>query len=244
MVSDPRVIKICRDKVSTQTFLESNSFVVPRMYSEADLEDAEKLTFPLFVKPRDGSSSINAFRVNDPDELRVCLRSVKNAIVQDYVQGDEYTVDCFLDFEGNVVTIVPRLRIATRGGEISKGRIVKDKAIIAEVKRLLTLLKPIGPVTVQCIRTGRGIEFLEINPRFGGGAPMSILAGADSCENLYRLLMGQRLEYSEDYTDGLLFLRFDASICLNGNMELVDCDARGQLSAGLAVDSITRRRLP
>ena len=55
---------------------------------------------------------------------------------------------------------------------------------------------------------------------------MSILAGATHAR-IYRLLMGQRL-YSEDYTD-FSFFRFDASICPNGNMELVDCDARGQL---------------
>ena len=76
LVSDPRVIKICRDKVSTQTFLESNSFVVPRMYSEVDLEDGET-NLSAFCEATGRSSSINAFRVNDPDELRVCLRSVK-----------------------------------------------------------------------------------------------------------------------------------------------------------------------
>lgn len=137
------------------------------------------------------------------------------------MEGKEFTVDTFLDFNSNIITIVPRLRIATRSGEISKGRIVKDREIVAEVKRLLTVLKPIGHITVQCMKTKRGIEFIEINPRFGGGAPMSIKAGADSCENLYKLLMGERLHYNEDYRDNLLFLRFDSSICLNENMEVV-----------------------
>ena len=73
-------------------------------------------------------------------------------------------------------------------------------------------LKPIGQITVQCMKTERGIEYIEINPRFGGGAPMSIAAGADSCENLYRLLQGEELKYRDDYRDGATFLRFDASI--------------------------------
>mgnify|MGYP003310279869 CR=1 FL=1 len=117
---------------------------------------------------------------------------------------------------------VPRQRIATRSGEIIKGRIVKDREIIENVKRLLEVLKPIGQITIQCMKTDDGIKYIEINPRFGGGAPMSITAGANSCENLYRLLMGQQLEYNEEYKENLLFLRFDSSIALNENMEKID----------------------
>jgi carbamoyl-phosphate synthase large subunit len=71
------------------------------------------------------------------------------------------------------------------------------------------------------MKTKKGIEYIEINPRFGGGAPMSIQSGADSCENSYRLLMGERLEYNENYRDNIIFLRFDYSICLDENMELI-----------------------
>ena len=50
---------------------------------------------------------------------------------------------------------------------------------------------------------------------------MSIDAGADSCANLYRLLSGETLDYNEDYTDGLTFVRFDSSIMLDENMERI-----------------------
>ena len=80
-------------------------------------------------------------------------------------------------------------------------------------------LKPIGHITVQCMKTRRGIEYIEINPRFGGGAPMSIMAGADSCENLYRLLCGEKLSYRDDYRANVTFLRFDSSIMLNENLK-------------------------
>lgn len=50
---------------------------------------------------------------------------------------------------------------------------------------------------------------------------MSIQSGADSCGNLLRLLMGEKLNYSEDYRENLTFIRFDSSICLDENMELV-----------------------
>jgi carbamoyl-phosphate synthase large subunit len=93
---------------------------------------------------------------------------------------------------------------------------------MADVRRLMETLKPIGHITVQCMKTAKGIQYIEINPRFGGGAPMSIMAGADSCEKLYRLMEGERLEYSEDYRENLLFLRFDDSIMLDENGERLD----------------------
>ncbi len=221
LISDKPVIEVCGDKSKTQSFLEANDFKAPRMYIEEDLDKPQDLTYPLFIKPKDGSSSIDAFKVNSADNLNAFRGLIKNPIVQDFLEGEEFTVDAFLDFDSNIITIVPRLRISTRSGEIAKGRVIKDREIITEVKSLLSILRPIGHITVQCVKTKRGVEFIEINPRFGGGAPMSIASGADSCENIYRLLMGERLEYNEQYIENLMFLRFDSSICLNDRLEVV-----------------------
>lgn len=221
LVSDYEVVLICRDKVLTQKFLEENGFGIPKMYTYEELKTND-IKFPLFIKPRSGSSSKNTFKINNRKELELYKNVIDDPIIQDYIDGEEYTVDVFLDFNSNVITIVPRLRIAVRSGEISKGKIVKDREIIEDVRRLMNVLKPIGQITVQLKKTEKGIEYIEINPRFGGGAPMSIQCGADSCENLYRLLMGQELHYNEDYQDNLLFLRFDSSICLDGNMDVLN----------------------
>lgn len=220
LISSTRVISICRDKINTQKFLEENGFKIPKMYSEAEL-DFEELQFPLFIKPRSGSSSINTFKVNNLEELTIYRSLIKDAIVQDLIKGEEFTVDVFLDFDGNLITVVPRLRMATRTGEISKGKIIKDNEIIEDIKRLVAVLKPIGHITVQLMKTNKGVEYIEINPRFGGGAPMSIQSGADSCENLYRLLMGENLEYNENYRDNIMFFRFDNSICVDEKLEIV-----------------------
>lgn len=220
LISSTEVISICRDKINTQKFLEENGFKIPKMYSEEELDSGE-LEFPLFIKPKSGSSSINTFKVNNIEELATYRSLIKEPIVQDFMEGKEFTVDVFLDFDGNLTTVVPRLRMATRSGEISKGKIVKDREIIEDIKRLVEVLKPIGHITVQLMKTNKGIEYIEINPRFGGGAPMSIQSGADSCENLYRLLMGENLEYNENYRDNIMFFRFDNSICVDENLEIV-----------------------
>lgn len=210
-ISDLSVIKVCRDKKATQEFFEKNNFLVPKEIKLEDLK-LKKYTFPLFIKPLNGSSSMNAFKITNEEELNFFIKYVPNPIIQEMIFGDEYTVDVFCDFTSEPITIVPRKRIATRSGEISKGIILKDKEIIEEVKKLVKVLKPKGHITVQCIKTEKGVKFIEINPRFGGGAPMSIIAGANSCKNLISLCLGKKLSYNENYKENLLGLRYDETI--------------------------------
>lgn len=218
LISDIKVIEICRNKIRSQLFLEENGFGVPRRIEDIHSDD---FNFPVFIKPLDGSSSINAFQVNNQKELDFFFSYIDKPIVQEMVFGEEYTIDVFLDFDGKIISVVPRQRIATRSGEIAKGKIIKDIKLIEDVKRLMKALKPIGHITVQCMKTEKGIQYIEINPRFGGGAPMAIKAGADSCKFLYRLLMGEKLDYTEEYSENIMFLRFDDAIMLDENMQWV-----------------------
>jgi carbamoyl-phosphate synthase large subunit len=52
LISNKRVIKICRDKINTQGFLEANGFKVPYMYTEVELDSPSELRYPLFIKPK------------------------------------------------------------------------------------------------------------------------------------------------------------------------------------------------
>ncbi|MGL4652175.1 ATP-grasp domain-containing protein [Cetobacterium sp.] len=219
-ISDFEFIDICRDKFKTQKFFEENKFLTPRLITE-DIIKNKAYSFPLFIKPLNGSSSINAFKINSERELDFFKEYVPNPIIQKCVIGEEFTVDVFCDFDSNPVTIVPRKRLATRSGEISKGQIVKDHEIIEDVKKLLNIFKAKGHITIQCIKTSNGVKYIEINPRFGGGAPMSIVAGADSPENLYRLLLGEKLSYNENYQENLLSLRYDEAIFISEDGQVI-----------------------
>ena len=220
LVSRAEVIKICRDKYNTQEFFEKNGFGMPRLINKEDIKN-KNYKFPLFIKPLNGSSSINTFKVNNDRELEFFLDYVPEPIVQEFIEGDEFTIDVFTDFESNPITIVPRQRLATRGGEVSKGMTKKDREIIEKVREVIDVLKPIGHITVQCMKTKDGIKFIEINPRFGGGAPISIKAGANSPKNLYKLLLGEELNYNEDYEENLLALRHDEAVFLNHEGEVI-----------------------
>lgn len=212
LISGLNAVSTCCNKFKTAEFFSKFGFGYPKVITGEDIK-SNNYNFPLFIKPLNGSSSINAFKVNNYKELDFFMDYVKQPILQECISGKEYTVDCFSDFNGNVITVVPRLRIATRSGEILKGRTDKNANIIKDVKRLLNAFGFIGQITVQCFLCDDGtINYIEINPRFGGGAPMSILAGADSCQNLYRLLIGETLKYNEDWQDGVTVSRFDSSV--------------------------------
>ena len=212
VISSEDKIAVCRDKRLTSDYFESVGLAAP-----TPVDDYTKYNggFPAFIKPKDGSSSISAYKVKDEKELENLSKLVPDYIIQPCIEGTEYTVDVFCDFKGNPIYITPRIRLAVRSGEVLKTQIAQDEVIIAEIKQLLNDYKPCGAITVQLIRqNGTGKDYyIEINPRYGGGAPLSIKAGADSPSALLRLLMGEKIEYQDNAAeDGAVYCRFDQSI--------------------------------
>ncbi len=212
IITAPERIKICRDKRFTADYFISCGLMSPQ-----PVDDVEKYTagYPAFIKPKDGSSSIFAYKAEDEASLRNFAEQVPDYIIQPYVSGTEYTVDILCDFDGNPIYITPRIRLAVRAGEVLKTKITQDDKIISEMKQLLGDYKPCGPITVQLIRddvTGDDY-YIEINPRFGGGAPMSMMAGADSASAVLRLIAGETIPYQEKAAeDGAVYSRFDQTV--------------------------------
>lgn len=215
IISSIESIKLCRDKRLTGEFFNKVGVDCPipidniKNYNQG---------FPAFIKPKDGSSSINAYKAENQEELESLVNMVPDYIIQPYIEGIEYTVDVFCDFNGNPLLITPRIRLAVRSGEVLKTKICQDKTIIEETKKIIKEFKPCGPITIQLIRDVKSGKdyFIEINPRFGGGAPLSIKAGADSSEMLLKLLNDEKVEYHEMAAeDAAIYSRFDQSIKVN-----------------------------
>jgi carbamoyl-phosphate synthase large subunit len=71
-------------------------------------------------------------------------------------------------------------------------------------------------ITTQCFLTSSGgIKFIEINPRFGGGVPLAIEAGADFPKWILQQLIGQQPKIAADgFEDKLIMLRYDSEVWL------------------------------
>ena len=212
LVSRSDKIAICRDKRYTADYFNSVGLKSPHPVSDWTIY---KGGYPAFIKPKDGSSSVFAYKVENKKELETYAAQVPDYIIQPYIEGTEYTVDIFCDFDGNPIYITPRIRLEVRAGEVLKTAITQDDRIIAEMKQLIADYKPCGQITVQLIREKETGEdyYIEINPRFGGGAPLSIKAGADSARAVLRLLAGEQLDYVEKAAeDGAVFSRIDQCV--------------------------------
>jgi carbamoyl-phosphate synthase large subunit len=227
LVSDPDVIDICQDKRRTFGFLTKNGFGTPRTMSVRAALAADRrgeLTWPCFLKRWDGSAGRDNAVVHNPGEMRFFARRIPNALCQEFVEGTEYTCDVYIDFAMKVRCIVPRRRIEVRAGEVSKARVVKHAEVMNQARRVVELLGA-GPgvITLQLFVTNDGhLRFTEINPRFGGGAPLSIRAGADFPKWILQELTDRRPRIGFDgFTDGLTMLRYDAEVWLR------DSDLKG-----------------
>ncbi|MDO8631461.1 MAG: ATP-grasp domain-containing protein, partial [Phycisphaerales bacterium] len=217
LISSPRVVQTCRDKLATFEALRRADIDAPDTWTWDEALRRKRHRFPYYLKPRAGSAAMGNYIVRDGDELRVFGRRVKEPIVQEFVEGSEYTLDVYTGLDGRPRCAVPRRRLEVRSGEVSKGLIAKDRAIMAVGRRVVEMLGECrGVVTVQCIVTpDRRIRVIEVNPRFGGGAPLSIHAGADFPKWILQEMLGSRPRINPTgFRDDVAMLRYDDSVFL------------------------------
>jgi len=217
LISNPEVIDICQDKRKTYRFLVKNGFDTPVTISIKSALSKRKLNWPCFLKPWDGYASRGNAVVNSRRELLLFGKRIPNAICQEFVKGLEYTCDVYVDFDMKVRCVVPRKRIEVRAGEVSKAQIVKNHRIISKGVKLVEMLGA-GPgvITVQCFLQQNGnVKFSEINPRFGGGAPLAIKAGANFPRWILQESLGEKPRIKlNGFKDRLIMLRYDSEVWL------------------------------
>jgi carbamoyl-phosphate synthase large subunit len=222
LVSTPNVVDICQDKRKTYRFLLKNDFDTAVTMSVGAAMSKKRLNWPCFLKPWDGYASRGTAIVNNRKELLFFAKRVPNCIVQEFIKGAEHTCDVYVDFGMKVRCVVPRKRIEVRAGEVSKGQVVKHLCIMSEAARLIeTLGAGPGVITVQLFLTGDGrIKFVEINPRFGGGAPLAIKAGANFPKWILQELLGRKTNIRfNGFKDNLIMLRYDGEVWLENPYE-------------------------
>jgi len=189
---DASVADLCRDKLRMARELDmvGACMVIPT-YTAATLPDAPP--FPLMLKPLRGRSSQAQVVAHTAQELAQTLCQRDDYIIQPYIAGDIYTVDCARDREGNVVTLTRRERLRTGNGLGTAVEICPNHPLDAVCARILDYAKLIGTVNIEFIGHSDGYRFLEVNPRFSGGVGFSLLAGYDFVMAMVRCHAGEML---------------------------------------------------
>lgn len=215
MVSDRAFVEICRDKRNTGNFFESHGIRVPKKV------DKYHPTFPLFAKPYDGSLSSNLHYIKTKEELTREILEDPKLLFMEYIDKKvykEYTVDMYYGKDNKVKCIVPRERIEVRAGEINKGRAEKNEILDFLKDKLEYIEGCIGCICVQLFfhPQTKDIVGIEINPRFGGGYPLTYMAGGNFPELLIsEYFCGETIEYFDTWKDGMLMLRYDDAIYIS-----------------------------
>lgn len=184
--SDYSTTSICLSKKAFSRFCKTELLPV---LPEAGLD-----SFPFFVKPDKGSASVGARKIDNKAEL-LSLNNTEDFIFQEYIEGTEYTVDAYVLRDGTAWGVSPRIRISTSGGESVISTMVKDEEIIAVSLSVIAKLNLRGPVTIQFIRRHSDLKLflMEVNPRFGGGVPLSIEAGFNFPKIMLEEILGKKV---------------------------------------------------
>ena len=207
---------VCNDKYATCALLRRHGIPAAVTYLPGELPAAPR--FPLFIKPRGGRGAVGAYPVRTARELAFFLDYVELPIVQEYLDGPEYTIDVLCDAGGRPLSIVPRERVVIRSGVIDRGRTVNSPELIQLAERVCAVIPFVGPLNIQCrMRDGVPVVF-EINPRFSGGIPLTIAAGADFPRMLISIARGVSLSPRiGDFRDDLWIAKFESAVFVPGS---------------------------
>lgn len=214
VISDLALISNCRDKRRTAALFEQIGVETPTIYPRDDIR------FPAFAKPYDGSRSIGAVALMSAASLTPDLLADDKLMFMQFIGPDhvEYTVDAYYDRSGVLCCLVPRQRLEVRSGEVSKGVTRRGELYDYLLPRLSGIAGGRGCLTIQLFvnhETGT-CAGIEINPRFGGGFPLTYSAGAPYPGWLIdEYLLDRRVTFFDGWKSNLLMLRYDAKVLVD-----------------------------
>jgi len=218
VVSSVDFVSKCRDKRVIHKFFEAHNVNVAKEYTK------DNYNLPLFIKPIDGSRSVDTYLIRSEEDLTEYHFSNDKLMFLEYLDHDDYdefTCDLYYGKDHKLKCAVPRKRIEVRDGEVYKALTISN-ALVPYLKKNLSYIDgAVGCLTAQFFlhkTDNQKIYAIEINPRFGGGYPLTYLSGA----NFSKWIIEEYLQdkYIEEKFDvwesDLLMIRYDDEILVHG----------------------------
>ena len=203
-VGDFEVNRTMFDKVEAAKAFEKAGLPIPRTYSAINAK------MPAIAKPRKGSASRGIKIFHTLDEL-MQLEGLSDYLVQEYIENrDEYTVDCYVSQAGEILTVVPRVRLEVMGGEVTRTITCRNQTLDRLSRQVIETFSLRGPVTLQFLHDLDRNRYLlmEVNPRLGGGVVCSIYAGAPITDYIIDESRGITLKACDDWAYNTLMARY------------------------------------
>lgn len=209
-VPDAEIARDTFDKFAAHELLSRHGLPSPPTV----LPPEEPESYPVMVKPRQGSGARSIHPAADREEMEFFIRYVKEPVmVQRLMQGPEFSIDLLSDLDGRCLNAIPRTMIESRGGESIKGTVIKDDELIELGRSVVEALGVRGPCTVQAFRDKEiGLGITDVNTRFGGAFPgpmYAALPGHTYPELIVKMALGETVEpHVGEFQHGHTFTRW------------------------------------
>lgn len=162
--------RLALSKRKTYSFFEGK-IRIPKLFSSV----SEIETFPVFSKPDIGYGSRGTKLLVNQEEVIIRWEKNPETLVLEYLPGEEFTVDCFTDREGDLLFCSPRKR-----GRIQKGisvNTIPAKEIASSVKEMAEVInkevKLRGAWFFQVKEnSNKDLALMEIATRLGGSSAL------------------------------------------------------------------------
>jgi carbamoyl-phosphate synthase large subunit len=175
---DPVAVELCCDKASFAGRMSAAGVAHPATATAA--RALAGVPGPWIVKPRRGRGSRGLRLLDTREAGHAAMVADPGLIAQTRLAGREFTADALVDRNGDLLTVVPRWREETKAGISVKGTTFASEAVTELVGRVLAAVGLTGPANVQGFVAADGAAtVVEVNPRFSGGLPLTLAAGAD-----------------------------------------------------------------
>jgi carbamoyl-phosphate synthase large subunit len=174
LVSSYDVVERSFDKYDFYLWLIEHGYKVAKTYTDkgqfyCDIERG-KINYPVFLKPRRGSASLNINKAFDQEDVEFLMKRHPDLIIQEYMQGTEIGADVYIDLISHeVVSIFTKEKILMRAGETDKSVSFKDESLFALIKQFVKEAGYVGAIDIDIFKVEDDYYISEVNPRFGGG---------------------------------------------------------------------------
>lgn len=229
IVSPYETCELWLDKYAAYRFLQANGFKTAKTYVnlpefEADLK-AGLTDFPVILKPRKGSASLNISIADNMDEAKSLLNSRSGMLIQEYLSGKELGVDVYRDLVSReIIAVFAKEKLSMRSGETDKAKSINPEELFPIVEALVTRSDLIGPVDMDVFYSKGEYLISEINPRFGGGYPLAYECGINFPKYILNNLSGvANKPESGNYGENVYMMKHDV-LTVKKEVEIGVCD--------------------
>jgi carbamoyl-phosphate synthase large subunit len=175
---DQAAVELCCDKAAFARRMRAAG--IPHPATAADVAGLRDVPGPWVVKPRSGRGSRGVQLLDSPAAVLAAMSDDPQLITQTRLTGREFTADALVGREGTVLTVVPRWRDEVKAGISVKGSTFSSEEVTDLTRAALAAVGLTGPANLQGFVADDGTAtVVEINPRFSGGLPLTLAAGAD-----------------------------------------------------------------